>query len=219
MATTTAAQKFITDPVTFMQSNLLLVDVPGRVNVRGVFYFRITLSTKHACKTATGKGIPVYEARLADYTAQSDQTVQAYWLPYAPGNTYSLILGNEADFVFTPTMNGCTFAVSGSNAPRAMATHLNYQKHTDDGSMKIDQAKIDDRVDAIYGTTNTAVIRKADYISDGGGQELTTFGWRSPATDNWKFYTQQRYMKNFRSLKHMPTQCCEYEFQIFKELT
>ncbi|MGH7155555.1 MAG: hypothetical protein ACREF3_16630, partial [Acetobacteraceae bacterium] len=129
--------------------------------------------------------------------------IRAYFLPYGSGSTRSGNLGVGADFFFTPTLNGCTFAASDNGVAPTVA-HSNYV----DASTKIDQPRIGQDLNGIFGTARPAVcLVKTDYKRPTTGSKdyrVTVVGFRSPA--GWRFFYQQYRVKEGKA--HRPLNTC-----------
>jgi hypothetical protein len=93
----------------------------------------------------SGKEMKAYELHVLEgrKTHWSTHAIRAYFLPWGSNSSYHGRLGSDADFFFTPTMNGCSFAAQGANEP--VVTHSN---HVDE--QQIDQGRIDQDLQNIY---------------------------------------------------------------------
>ena len=120
--------------------------------------------------------------------------IRAYWLHYQQGQVKQLQLGGSANLMFTPTLNGCTFAVGPGTTP--IVVHANYQTSGSDGR-RIDQTKMDTEIGKII--TPVKIFRKADYESaDLPSVNVTVLGIN---TDQWRFYWQSRAPENTQGEK------------------
>jgi hypothetical protein len=177
----------LNDPITFFQNNLVVVMAEG--GCEGVQKMSLRPSTKHTCHSPMG--MPVYE--LWPKPDTPDNTFRAYWLPYMLNAAYSMKLGDRADLMFTPTMDGCSFTAGGSKTSPLVA-HLNYQNPQ--GLM--DQAKVDKEIMRIHRWESTFIqIHRTDYRFDtdsygGVGGKITTFAVRDRTTNRWDFWVQKR---------------------------
>jgi hypothetical protein len=118
--------------------------------------------------------------------------INAYFLAWGSHKTYEGLLGNGADFFFTPTVNGCSFAATNGAAPRVV-----HSNHANRATQKIDQGLIDADLGAIFGVGGPDVaLRKADYKGAAVGTAdymASIVGIRSHT--GWTFY-YQRYLQD-----------------------
>ena len=117
----------------------------------------------------------------------STHVIRAYFLPWGPNKTYSGRLGVNADFFFTPTLNGCTFAHSG-NGPTPSVAHANF---VDLVTTITDQNAIDADLALKFGAAPASTLIKTTYKQPALGLEdyrATVVGVRT--TNTWSFYYQ-----------------------------
>jgi len=142
---------------------------------------------------ATRKGVT--GGVLADPKAGGrTRHVLAYYLPWDNNRHYETQLGDDADFMFTPTLDGCSFVVGSGASPKV--AHLNYQGS--DG--RIDQTRIDTEIGNVFpSTVPDKSLKLADYSPNshaekmaGKTTELTVIGFRDPVTKTWRFFYQKR---------------------------
>ena len=112
--------------------------------------------------------------------------------------TYEGTLGTNADYFFTPTVNGCSFAAdSGGMSPRV--AHSN---HANLATQLIDQAAIDTDLNTIYGLAGPDLaLRKADYKGPPVGTSdymATIVGFRTAG--GWSFH-YQRYRQDTKFIE------------------
>lgn len=117
--------------------------------------------------------------------SKSAHPIKAYWLNYQQMKIEQLQLGGGATLLFTPTLNGCTFAVGPGGNP--LVVHANFQKNSTDGRV-IDQEKMDAEINKIM--TPSKTLRKADYAVEGTASvNVTVIGINQ---GQWRFYRQTR---------------------------
>lgn len=189
MPTPTAT--FVADPVKFMATHLVTVNIGSLA--AGVMTVRFEADGTKTCRTKIGKligkqSVPV--CRLVPCNATADVT-QIYWLPYKDNQVYHLQLGHVARYMFTPTMDGCSFAVGGQDPVGApLVAHAN--KQTDQG--QISQVGISQQLDAVYGQGRRGVMSKERYTGSkhfnvgSGHVRATTFGVSDGTA--WEFWAQ-----------------------------
>lgn len=115
----------------------------------------------------------------------------AYYLPWRPNSTLSMVLGDKADFFITDTMNGCTFAFGPGGSPRV--AHVNYNTFNDAGVREegrpIDQGFMNQEVQRVLPGGAHGTLRKADYLTN-SFPNVTVIGVRR--NGQWTFVYQKR---------------------------
>jgi hypothetical protein len=212
-----ATQLFTSKPVAFMQSNVVLMNVNQMVP--GVYDFKLvqvtgargrrTLKGNEASPLTmedTQVGYALIDVYTLDQVAAGPGTFPAYWLPYNNNAQFHLELRNQADFMFTPRMDGCAFAASniikkrngflglfsGNKKVGKLVSHTNFQNPQGE----IEPWAINSAVAHVHGPGKKKVLKKGDYSDSnsplhapGESIKLTTFGVRKAG--KWKFYYQQ----------------------------
>ena len=125
--------------------------------------------------------------------------IRAYWVPWSSGSCWSVRLGDQADYFFTPTMDGCSLGISSSRS-RPYVTHGNYKSvtHPDLADQRRTLRKIRDHHVNTLHTDVTTVLAKDDYVATPGDKTLginnlvTVIGFRDTGTGRWSFYYQRR---------------------------
>jgi hypothetical protein len=134
-------------------------------------------------------------------TPEKAGPIRAYWVPWSAGSCWSIQLGNDADYFFTPTMDGCSLAISSGVSP--VVTHGNY-KSTRDPNLA-SQARTVRRINqqhAALGTDVNRTLLKEAYVATpqqkaaGFNNLVTVVGFRDVATSTWNFYYQKR-LRNY----------------------
>ena len=106
-------------------------------------------------------------------------------------------LGTAADFFFTPTMDGCSLAISSGVNPTV--THGNYKMKLDD--TRADEARTLRKIDGHHAALHTdraKTLAKDTYAMPGAQKTLgfnflvTVVGFRDPVTGVWDFFYQRR---------------------------
>lgn len=114
--------------------------------------------------------------------------INAYFLPWGSGKSYCGRLGINADYFFTPTLNGCTFVYS-DNGPNPSVAHSNF---VDPLTTLTDQNAITNSLTAAFGGPPPANrLIKTDYKrAPIGGEDYraTVIGIRTG--NSWRFYYQ-----------------------------
>ena len=127
----------------------------------------------------------ISERLIKDKADKSTNHIRAYFLPWTTGQTKSMQLGNDADFFFTPTLTGCTFAAASGLNPTV--AHSNFVT----GTGTVDQDTIDEELDTLYGATPIRKVEKTQYKTgvDASDYLATVVGFRTTA--GWNFYYQR----------------------------
>jgi hypothetical protein len=181
--------ELVSHPKTFLRFNALWIS--GRLNVEckgrpdtKVWPVVMIPDDSAECRK-DGNLIPSWQITKA--TSLRDFRL-AYFLPWGPNSTKTMVLGDKADLFLTDTMNGCTFAYGGPNG--ATVTHVNYNTFREEGK-PIDQTEIDNEVDDVFNLIGgpTAMLRKTDY-GTANFPNVTVIGVRG--TGGWRFVYQKR---------------------------
>lgn len=151
-----------------------------------------------AVKNTANKDVKAHELYMMNDLVNKSETrvvtssthvLKAYFLAWGSQKTYEGTLGSNADFFFTPTVNGCSFAASsGGLSPRV--AHSN---HANLATQLIDQVHIDADLNTIFGVAGPDLaLRKADYKGPPMGTSdymATIIGIRGPTS--WSFFYQR----------------------------
>lgn len=125
---------------------------------------------------------------------RSTHPLEAYFLPWGGNKTFTMKLGNRADYFFTPTLNGCTFTVGGGH--EVVVAHSNYVKGA---NQTIDQGRINLDIFNTFGRNVAAILSKQAYKDNLGPNapivdfKVTVVGIRKKS--GWSFY-YQRYQQS-----------------------
>lgn len=195
--------QIIAHPKTFLKSNALWpagqlnVTAQGRPDVvragtptESAKVWPVQLRRKAGVSCShRGVDMPCWE--VAPAGSLGGGMVLAYYLPWRPNSTLSMVLGDKADFFITDTMNGCTFAFGPGGQPRV--AHVNYNTFNDEGVREegrpIDQAFMDQEVQRVLPGGTAGVLRKANYVTP-NFPNVTVIGVRRHG--RWKFVYQKR---------------------------
>ena len=118
--------------------------------------------------------------------------IDAYFLPWGDGSTYCGQLGNQANYFFTPTLNGCTFAYEGAGANVSVA-HSNFV----DANSLADQAAMNNDLTLKFGHLPNNRVIKTDYkpaIYAQGAMDYRAMIIGIRAGNTWNFYSQNYYL-------------------------
>lgn len=197
----TPTENFVDNPVAFMRQNVVTVDI--NLTLGGIYRFKLESKDEYTADLeATGAPIGVYQLQR-DNNIQD--TFESYWLPYQNDRMFHLELRNNAKFLFTPRMDGCTFAASDIQEQKTgfiglfskkqhfmTVSHLNMQQQNGE----VDQHLMDFMVRRLHGNARTKVLKRSNYLDPVMTQQdqrdttykTTTFGVRK--SGKWKFYFQ-----------------------------
>ena len=123
----------------------------------------------------------------------------AYWCPYDQDRFGYTTLGNNADFMFTPTMDGCSFGIGQAGADGSvMVGHINstrFEKKGDTSDMERNQ-RVSLEIGLRSGRKKPVIFEPSDYRYRKKAREVsaTTFGIREGG--RWKFYAH-RWVKSY----------------------
>ena len=141
--------------------------------------------------TATGFTVAYKKPKYA-------HPITAYWVPWSSGSCWSVQLGNDADFFFTPTMDGCSLAISSGASP--IVTHGNYKKLADPtkASQGRTLTEITTHHTVTHGSDVNRSLLKNQYVASvtdktaGRNNLVTVVGFRDTVANTWSFYWQRR---------------------------
>jgi len=192
-------KQFHDDPRQFMQDNIVTCpDNPA--NLPGNKIVKVTIEAHGAAVITNKPDGAVYVLTFAD----EPDSLDVYWCPYYNNDVGSAMLGTDADYVFTVSMNACSFGVGSYAAPGVVrVAHANSANSANSygiGSQgdivpaMTQQAKVQRAF--LYGAKATSsIIAFDDYMICDGSFNLrmrsTTFGELSADRAVWKFYTLQ----------------------------
>jgi hypothetical protein len=110
-------ERFRADPEAFAMSHVFKIrDFGGRrVDANLVEMVLDPLGDPHTARGLRQEDIPVVSVRERRDSDPAVAAFLAYWLPYLPDSTQSLVLGDAADFMFTVTMSGCSLGFGMPN--------------------------------------------------------------------------------------------------------
>lgn len=113
-------EAFCADPEGFMRRHVVLQTIPNDTPA-GVIGVRMLAG---AAKVHQNPDAKVCFTRLA--TQGQTPSLPAYWCPYEQNAMKSVMLGDDALFAFTPTMDGCSVGLgSATRTGSQMMSHVN----------------------------------------------------------------------------------------------
>jgi hypothetical protein len=137
----------------------------------------------------------------------STHPITAYFLPWGDGTTYCGQLGINADYFFTPTLNGCTFAYNGAG-PNPSVAHANFV----DATTRTDQAAIDADLLGKFGAAAAQTLIKATYkppVYAHGAMDYRAMVIGIRSGNSWNFYYQNYFVGlNNNTLVHTGVGLC-----------
>ncbi|OUS06208.1 hypothetical protein A9Q81_03480 [Gammaproteobacteria bacterium 42_54_T18] len=193
----TAVAEFLKNPIAFLEANRLQVKFSN--DNAGVYDMSIESEGDNSYALVSGRGL------------------RAYWCPYNADQVHAVTLGSDADFMFTATMNGCSFGIGSPSPDGAVrVAHANTTEH--EAIAKVDKgyAKLNinspnfSKSAAAIGFRHSAMKQQlqltqlksllakggktmSNHLSSaayGACDNITTFGIRDSGV--WKFYFQGR---------------------------
>jgi len=199
---------FTAHPRTFMRTNIIVVggitaeQVTGQIFTTPQEIYMLGQSPKVRLGLIELNGDQIDNKPGKVYglyvcSSQQQSGFEAFFCPYKQDKAFFVQLSGSARFMFTATMDGCTFAVgSQSGNSSANVGHVNFGKVAldwgpQDGPTRQIGAQrnvAEDRLGA-----NSLVIQPQDYRGPQGDTYSTTVG-RLGSDQMWHFYTL-RYRK------------------------
>jgi len=188
---------FVNHTQQFMADNIVLP--PARASQSdsihqqsGVYTMRLIKSARQGTKVSNGSVCDIYRLEKPDAWngANAEGDFVGYFCYYETDEVHLLVVDKDADLMFTPTMNGCSFGVGAANAKGArMVGHANVSRvdstaHGFNGQVNTQNAQLTSAMP--HGT----IMDSHAYTPFGTGQSGTTFGIRNSGTGTWGFFTQ-----------------------------
>jgi hypothetical protein len=199
---------FLIDPIDFMRKNLVipshqnLGETQGDAGIHTMCLFKMPTPAKQHGQDIDRWVLMKHRAGLNP--ASVGGIFQAYWCPYAQNQTFHCMLNTDSRYMFTATMDGCSFGIGSQTGDGACQVgHANEgsfgARYEDtfgiDGARQFQRSEQENRLKHLLGN-DISVINPLHYMSDHDGAlvlKSTTFGYRNGMT--WEFYTQ-KYWKN-----------------------
>ena len=189
----------------FMKNNVVIVDInPFNANrvksgqptqmtmAPDIYEFDLVISTAKAAEDAIGNPVTVYklkefyrpELKFGQFKhkpGRYSHPIAAYFCPWAPNQTWSVNLGTAANYFITPTMDGCSLAVTSGANP--MVTHANYKSTKLGKEGNASQARTLAALREEQGHDTSLLLKKKDYVDTvkkeaGVNSEVTVLGFR-----------------------------------------
>ena len=113
-------EEFCGNPEAFMNNNIVLVSFIDPLTPAGLQYFTCWQGGAAISNKPNGK---VCILKVA--SEKTRPALPVYWCPYVQYKAISTMLGNEALFAFTATMDGCSVGLGSSNAGNQAFVHVN----------------------------------------------------------------------------------------------
>ncbi|MCG5243423.1 hypothetical protein [Azospirillum doebereinerae] len=186
----------VSNPDSFLKNNLILVQYQAYQSgyrIAGVKDFTLSNDGFTCERKGTGM-ISRFKTKPVEVWSLRNQggagSWSAYWLPYDQDFKHLVVLDKEADVMFTPAMDGCSFGFSDHGGGTFSASHGNLQ--TADG--RIDEAGLRQGM-RMHATT----LHKSQYMTAPGATDnikVTLVGVRNGK--KWRFFYQQ-YLDNMGS--------------------
>jgi hypothetical protein len=161
--------------------------------------------TFYFCVTKSGKPMDIYEIREAQMApgGQAPNGVfMGYWCPYDIDRTSYVTLSGAADYMFTATMDGCSFGI-GAAAKDGTVTvsHSNSAKDDTPTSHKPMIAAQKTNLRSLLGTKSKLFqpgnYRSRGFLNKKADVSAMTFGVRSGKS--WRFYSH-RFRKTYAGM-------------------
>lgn len=193
-------QEFLNDPIGFTQTNILLISPGCDTNMPELYKdavrnFRIVAT---GIRVAAGNG-QVYQ--LVPAGENANPVIAAYFCPYSENNAWFTMLGNNARFMFTATVDGCTFGIGSDGGNGAVRVgHANFStigQKWDRVGQGLERQNSAQRETLKWHLghwqgTKVNLINPENYVdyTDPSHQAATIFGVRNHLS-KWTFYTQK----------------------------
>lgn len=185
-------QKFLNDPKGFLRSHIIEMSshlLPGRNNaaVHLVDFNLVPVLPNAADGTSRCRLEAYNNVTLMPGGAHGAHShpIRAFWLPYVANTYCETTLDNQAKFMFTDTLTGCSIGIG--SGPNPKCSHINYQ-----AGGGIDHNRVVQKYNKHFRFDADAhVIHKDDYYGPNDAyQRHTIVGIRGD--EGWKFYMNSR---------------------------
>jgi hypothetical protein len=119
-------QDFIRDPLQFMRDNIVLVNTMRVSDDEPAIEVRVFENPN--VRIGNMPNGRVYEMGMRNNNrGRDDEYLKIYFCPYGDDEAHFITLGRDANFMFTPAMDGCTFGVGSQNGEGVVRVgHVNY---------------------------------------------------------------------------------------------
>lgn len=196
---------FFNNPSAFLRANVVIQASPNEPlgYVEGNLYYFTVRETRSAVvrnlpQVALAPRKVCYMTQVPQGTANA---VTGYYCPYAPNDGRATQLGNAANYVFTPTMDGCTVGLGSYDG--AGGRRMVHQNSASSGAgmgpeptpeSRSNQRRMQSALVRSDLGLNASLIDPTLYQNwDAGGEimseiKTTTWGQHAPNTD-WAFYS------------------------------
>jgi hypothetical protein len=195
--------RFLADPLTFMQSNLLIVNFEGAPRDTGDAPLDLVLYSLPPTRVIGKKlGVPlgvyfIAEASMLRYSpgaVAAGPSFKAYFCPYRKDDTLGTVISNKADLMFTAAMDGCSLGI-GSAGPSGsrLIYHANTASLGSESDPKAQGAAQNTTLKLMFGGTGIDRIWGPEnyrFEMGQGSLRSTSFGVRSTGSGVWNFYSQ-----------------------------
>jgi hypothetical protein len=220
-----ANKEFIEQGPKFLRANVVLSPNPqgylvgkagnlgitaANVSLIGIYDFDLVKEPTKNYRGTNGKRVDTYKLRLLEQRAlpglavgnvaqvpvtKNTHAIRAFYLPWDNGRGWTVQLDDRADYLFTPTLDGCSVVAESGVDPRV--SHINFQNAA---QTQVDPVAIDNEIASIYGIGAKPTLRtleKDDYSDDaqkaaGTQFTVTVVGFRDKNHNTWDFYYQRQ---------------------------
>lgn len=154
----------------------------------------------YECVDKKGRQIPVYEiVEATDSTAATGDVFMGYWCPYEINKTRYVTLTGTADYMFTATMDGCSFGI-GTPASDGSIT-VSHSNSAQDDTKTSHQPMIDAqkrKLRSLLGKSSK-IFDPSDYRTRGffnKKSDISAMTFAIRDGKKWKFYAH-RFRKEY----------------------
>jgi len=192
-----ANKSFLADTVNWLRNNVLLIDVQGMTGATmnyaqgALVTCNIKPDKSKSAKVTGGRTRLVYRVEEATGTANKySHRFAAYYLPFRSNDLRTMRLDPVtfppgANFFFTDTVNGCSFAGGPGATPKV--GHFNRTQDPRDPGSAIDQPAMNADIAHEFGGGTVVKLTKATY-KPGTADYASVIGIKTGAA--WSFYWQ-----------------------------
>jgi len=201
-----AVDDFVADPVAFMTNNIVEVTAPDPSSLPQNGTVRLSLHQR-AIMLMNKPGGGYFDLFV---TQDPNKTaLDAYFCPYANDKSYFITLGNAANYMFTPKMDGCAFGIGTQANGACRVGHVNLTNLQTDWK----DSGLDVATDRMYqaqrnllmnrlGVGMDRIVDPSDYRGPTRTDAATTFGVRNNQ-GVWSFRTLRFAKPGLRTALHL----------------
>lgn len=196
-----AVGRFLQNPSQFLQSNVLVIAWDGNEQLADRVHDLTFVQKPPADAVARKMGetlglyfvVPQQMLAAMPGVTPDGRTFRSYFCPYRQNDTLGCTISNDADFIFTATMDGCSLGIGSAGADGSrLIYHSNLAGQARKEGDPAQAAAQDTTINLLMPGKVDTIWTASNYRFEYGAATLssTTFGTRSRTTNKWSFLSQ-----------------------------